>query len=86
MNGSIFQNFPKFEPKFWKSGDFAQNLAENWSNWYMNESLVFEKLVFVWVYFQILWRRIPTKTELEYPLGAEVGKTNKQKIINIFVL
>ena len=28
-----------------------------------------KKLVFVWVYFQILWRHIPTKTKLEYPPG-----------------
>ena len=41
-------------------GNFAQNLAENWSNWYIKGSLFLEKLVFVWVYFQILWRHIPT--------------------------
>ena len=34
--------------KFWKkSSDFAQNLVQNWSNWYMNGSLFLEKLVFV---------------------------------------
>ena len=27
----------------------------------------FLKNVFVWVYFQIPWRHIPTKTKLEYP-------------------
>ena len=71
MNGSIFQNFPKFEQNQFekileKSDDFAQNLVQNWSDWYMNGSLFLEKLVFVWVYFHILWRHIPTKTKLEY--------------------
>ena len=36
MNGSIFQNYPKFEPKLAKilekSGDFVQNLAQNWTD------------------------------------------------------
>ena len=32
-----------------------------------------EKLVFVWVYFQIPWRHIPTKTKLEYPPGILEG-------------
>ena len=49
--GQFFPNFPKFEPKFLKilekSGDFAQNLAQIWANWYMNRSLFLEKLVFV---------------------------------------
>ena len=31
--------------------------------------LFLEKLVFVWVYVQILWRHIPTKTKLEYAPG-----------------
>ena len=75
MNGLIFQKFPKFEPKLAqvykklleKSGDFDQNLAKNWTDWYMNGSLFLEKLVFVWVYFQIPWRHLPTKTKLDYP-------------------
>ena len=30
MNCSIFQNIPKFQPKFWeKSGYFGQNLTQN---------------------------------------------------------
>ena len=33
--------------------NFAQNLAQNWTDWYMHASLFLEKLVFVWVYFQI---------------------------------
>ena len=28
------------------------------------------RLVYVWVYFQIPWRHIPTKTKLEYPPGT----------------
>ena len=72
--GQFFKNFPnlrknwlKFKKILEKSDDFAQNLEQNWSNWNMNESLFLEKLVFVWVYFQILQRHIPTKTKLEYP-------------------
>ena len=43
MNGSIFQNLAKFEPK----------LAQiNWADWYMNGLLFLEKTgIFVWVYF-----------------------------------
>ena len=52
MNGSIFQNFPKLEPKLAqiqknfekKLGDFTQNLAKNWGDWYMNRSLFLEKI------------------------------------------
>ena len=47
--------------------NFVQNLAQNWADWYMNGLLFLEKLVFVWVYFQIPWRHILTKTKLEYP-------------------
>ena len=76
MNGLIFQKFRnlsqnwlKFKKILEKSGDFAQNLAKNWTDWYVNGSLFLEKLVFVRVYFQIPWRHIPTKTKLEYPRG-----------------
>ena len=44
-------------------GDFALNLV----NWDMNGSLFLEILVFVWVYFQMPWWHVPTKTKLEYP-------------------
>ena len=44
-----------------KSGDFIQNLTQNWADWYMNGSIFLEKLGFVWV---------PTKTKLEYPPGS----------------
>ena len=72
MNGSISQNVPKFEPI--KIGSNLKkelspkspNLAQNWADWYMNGSPFHEKLVFVWVYSQILQRNIPTKTKLEY--------------------
>ena len=69
MNGLIFQKFPKFKKILEKLGNFAQNLAKNWTDWYMNGSVFLEKLVFVWVYFQILWQHILTKTKLEYPPG-----------------
>ena len=66
---NLSQNWLKFKKIWEKSGDFDQNLAKNWTDWYMNGSLFLEKLVFVWVYFQIPWRHLPTKTKLEYPPG-----------------
>ena len=64
---NLSQNWLKFTNILEKSGGFAQNLAKNWTDWYINGSLFLEILVFVWVYFQIPWRHIPTKTKLEYP-------------------
>ena len=47
----------RFKKNFFKNqGDFAQNLAQNWTDWYMNGSHFLEKLLFVWVYLQILWQ------------------------------
>ena len=74
---SLSQNWLKFKKVLEKSGDFAQNLAQTWSDWYMNGLLFLEKLVFVWVYFKILWRHVPTKTKLEYlprviPLSIDI--------------
>ena len=60
--GQIWLKFKKILEKFC---NFVQNLA----NWYINGLLFLEKLVFVWVYFQIPWRHIHTKTKLEYPPG-----------------
>ena len=59
---NLSQNWLKFKKICKKSGEFAQN-------WYVNESLFLEKLVFVLVYFQISRRHVPTKTKLEYPPG-----------------
>ena len=83
--GRFFKNFPnmsqnwfKFKKILEKSGDFAQILAQNWANWYMNESLFLEELIFVWVYFHIPWWHIPTKTKLEnVPLPpSEICRAN----------
>ena len=73
MNGLIFKKFRNLS-RFWKIGWFCSNLAKNWTDWYMNGSLFLEKFVFVWVYFQIPWRHIPTKTKLEYPPGGSLLK------------
>ena len=61
-----FHNFPK---KIWeKYGDFVQNLVQNWAVWYMNGSLfLWKKMLFVWVYFQIPQRHVPTKIKFEHP-------------------
>ena len=46
---NLSQNWLNFNKILEKSGDFAQNLAQNWTDWFMNGSLFFfvEKLVFV---------------------------------------
>ena len=48
---SLSQSWLKFKI-LETTGDFAKNLAQNWSDWYMNGSLILEKLVFVWSTFQ----------------------------------
>ena len=70
MNGSIFQNVPKFEPKlakisenFEKSGDFA----ENWTNWIWIGHFFLKN----WYLYGSTFNSVlehPTKTKLEYPL------------------
>ena len=58
MNGSKFgqiwakigSNLRKFLEEI---DNFVQNLAQNWADWYMNGLLFLEKLVFVWINFQI---------------------------------
>ena len=48
--GRFFKVFPEFKniQILEKSGDFTQNLAQNWADWYMNRSSLFlEKLVSV---------------------------------------
>ena len=76
----VFQNLAKFEPKLAKFkkilekiGNFVQNLAQNWADWYTNGLLFLEKLVFVWVFFQIPWRHIPAKPNLSTPPGPGSG-------------
>ena len=76
MNGSIFQNFLKFEPlsqnwlKFKKIFEKSRDFAQNWANWYMNGSPFLEKNGICMVYLKILWWHFPTKTKLELPPGA----------------
>ena len=45
---NLSQNWPKFKKILEKIGNFVQNLAQNWANWYMNGLLFLEKLVFVY--------------------------------------
>ena len=73
----------KIGSKFFKNQEILlTNLAQNWTDWYMNGSLFLEKLVFVWVYFQILRRHIPAKTKLKYlwGLGYEIVWQTVNKI------
>ena len=88
MNGSSFQNFPEFEPNWFKFkkileklGDFAKNLPQNLTNWYMNVSLFLKKLVFVWVYFQIL---STTKVEILFPGATAKNKHKNTKQLKIY--
>ena len=42
------QTWLKFKKILEKSGDFAQSLAQNWADWYMNGSFfLLEKLVYL---------------------------------------
>ena len=50
-----------------KSGYFAQNLAQNPADWYMNGSLFLKKFIYVWVYFQISWRPYQNQTWVPPP-------------------
>ena len=62
----------KFKKILEKSGDFAQNLAKKLDR-LLYEWVTFSgKIDFVWVYFQIPWQHIPTKTKLEYPPGPKM--------------
>ena len=66
---NLSQNWLKlFFLKYGKSGDFAQFWHKiGPTGTQMGQSLFLEKLLFVWVYFQIPRWHIPTKTKLEYP-------------------
>ena len=82
MNGSLFQNFPKFEPKFWKN---RLILLKIWpkigpigicnghfflKNWYLYGST-----------FKFRQRHILTKTKLEYP-PCSAATAENQKMMN----
>ena len=43
---NLNQNGLKFKKTLEKSGAFARNLTQSWTVWYMNGSLILEKLVF----------------------------------------
>ena len=76
--GRFFKIWPNLSQNWLKFKTiFVQNLAQNWADWYMNGLLFLEKLVFVWAYFQIPWRHIPTKTKLEYPPGFGHGNQRR---------
>ena len=87
MNGSIFQNLAKIGSnlrKFWKKSVILFKIWPKiepigiWMGYFF-----LEKLVFVWVYFQIPWRHIPTKNKLEYPPPREylLSSNNKPGIV-----
>ena len=57
----------KFRYIFEKLGDFGQTLLRPISIWWWMGHFFLDKLVFVWVYFQIPWWHIPTKNKLECP-------------------
>ena len=73
--GRYFKIFPNWSQNWLKFnkiceeklGDFAQYLAQNWFDWYMNGSLFLEKLVFVWVYFKFCCGTSLPKPDLSIP-------------------
>ena len=59
MNGPIFQKFPKFEQNWLKFKNSWVILLKVWPKIeQIGRSLFLEKLVFVWVYFQIPRRHL----------------------------
>ena len=78
---NLSQNWLKFKKILEKIGNFVQNLAQNWADWYMNGLLFLEKLVFVWVYLQIPWQHIPTKTKLEYPPPRDLDMEIDEEVV-----
>ena len=84
-------NFSKFSQiwanlkKFGKNRVILlKNLAQNWADWYKNGPLFLEKLVFVWVYFQILRQYVPTKTKFEYLPPRGLWQVDKQNPHNSY--
>ena len=68
MNGLIFQKFAQIKENFGKICFFCSKFSPK-LDWLVYEWVTFlKKLVFAWVYFQILRWHVPTKTKLEYPL------------------
>ena len=65
----IFKIFPNLSQNFRKIGWVSLKFGPKLGNCYMNGWLFLEKLVFVWVYFQISLWHVPTKTKLKYPTG-----------------
>ena len=70
---NLSQNWLKFKKILEKIGNFVQNLAQNWANWYMNGLLFLEKLVFVLVYFQIHGGTSLPKPNLSTPPNVGIG-------------
>ena len=70
---NLSKNWLKFKKILEKIGNFVQNLAQNWANWYMNGLLFLEKLVFVWVHFQIRGGTSLPKPNLSTPPNVGVG-------------
>ena len=85
FDGSIFQNFLKFAPKWRKFGTligqllkFSENLRQNGANfsekfWFLVHGWATfpSKWVHGWVAFQKSQRHTPTQTKVEYPPGTE---------------
>ena len=83
FDGSIFQHFLKFAPKWRKFGTLIgqlfkifRNLRQNGANfsekfWFLVHGWVTfpSKWVHGWVAFQKSQRHTPTQTKVEYPLG-----------------
>ena len=65
--GPFFKVFPDLSQKLRKFWKHQVNLLPNLAKIGLIGHFFLEKLVFVWVYFQIPRQHFPIKTKLEYP-------------------
>ena len=66
----LSQNWLKFKKILEKLGDFAQNLAQNWSDWYMNGSLFLENWYLYGSTFKFCGGTSLPKPNLSTPRGC----------------
>ena len=82
MTGSIFHNFPKFEPKLAQISEnpgvwwFCSKFGAKLVSWYTSGTFSWKIGICMQVYFQTMQceRHIPNKTKLEYPPPPGIWK------------
>ena len=100
FDGSIFQNFLKFAPKWRKFGTLIGQLFKIFRNLRQNGANVSEKFWFLvhgwvtfpskwvhgWVAFQKSQRHSPTQTKVEYPPGGQKRFWNQTRLYSFVFL